>query len=118
MKIGLLIETSSGGSGKHLADLAAGLTGNGHCVHVLYSPLRSSHEFREALAESGASVASASMKRSIGLSVRNSHVRSWLRAIGPLDVLLRTAPKRASCCLHFYRGQRMLALFPTRLSLA
>ena len=58
MKIGLLIETSSGGSGKHLADLAAGLTGNGHCVHVLYSPLRSSHEFREALAESGASVAS------------------------------------------------------------
>ena len=86
---GLLIETSSGGSGKHLADLAAGLTGNGHCVHVLYSPLRSSHEFREALAESGASVASASMKRSIGLSVLKelSHVRSWLRAIGPLDVL-------------------------------
>ena len=108
MKIGLLIETSSGGSGKHLADLAAGLTGNGHCVHVLYSPLRSSHEFREALAESGASVASASMKRSIGLSVLKelSHVRSWLRAIGPLDVLhahstkagllLRALPPRAA----------------------
>ena len=75
---------------------------------MLYSPLRSSHEFREALAESGASVASASMKRSIGLSVLKelSHVRSWLRAIGPLDVLhahstkagllLRALPPRAA----------------------
>ena len=114
MKIGLLIETSSGGSGKHLADLAAGLTGNGHCVHVLYSPLRSSHEFREALAESGASVASASMKRSIGLSVREPCVRS-----GSCHRSARRAcasTKKGLRCAH-YPGRRMFARCRT-LSLA
>ena len=89
MKIGLLIETASGGSGKHFADLAAGLTERGHCVHVLYSPLRSSNEFRKALTESGASIASTPMKRSIGFSFTKElvSVRSWLRTVGPLDVL-------------------------------
>ena len=54
------------------------------------------------------------MKRSIGLSVLKelSHVRSWLRAIGPLDVLHAHSTKAGLLLAHYHRGRRMLGSIP------
>jgi glycosyltransferase involved in cell wall biosynthesis len=49
MRILLVVETSSGGSGGHVIELAELLHGLGHDVHLVYSPLRMDKQFAEAL---------------------------------------------------------------------
>jgi len=45
MKILMVVEASGGGVGRHVLDLAAGLTERQHQVHIIYSPLRMDRQF-------------------------------------------------------------------------
>ncbi len=51
MKILYVIETCGGGSGRHLLDLAHGMSQQGNEVHVAFSPLRADPRFLKALAQ-------------------------------------------------------------------
>ncbi len=49
MKILLLLEAALGGTGRHILDLAEGLLGRNHEVHLVYSPLRADKTFGAGL---------------------------------------------------------------------
>ena len=50
LKIALVLETSGGGSGRHVLDLALGLMARGHAVTVVWSPTRAEEDFIAGLA--------------------------------------------------------------------
>ena len=49
MRILLVIETCGGGSGRHLLDLANGISMEGHEVHIAFSPVRADPSFLQTL---------------------------------------------------------------------
>lgn len=90
MRIALILETSGGGSGRHVLDLARGLVAAGHEVAVVYSRLRAEPRFLEALAEiPGLSRAAIDMRRAphAGDLVAVWRLRRFLAAQGPFDVI-------------------------------
>ncbi|MEL6465511.1 MAG: glycosyltransferase [Pseudomonadota bacterium] len=90
LRIALVLETSGGGSGRHVLDLARGLITDGHDVTVIWSPDRARQDFMDGL-RSLASVTTikVDMHRSVGLndlaSVRELALAIEARA--PFDVL-------------------------------
>ena len=83
MKILLLTEAAATGVGRHVCDLADGLTVRGHAVHLLYSPLRMDAAFASRV----------DTRRYIAEPVRIPHlaaiasVRRYIRTNGPFDVI-------------------------------
>jgi glycosyltransferase involved in cell wall biosynthesis len=71
LRVALVLETSGGGSGRHVLDLASGLTAEGHDVTVIWSSVRAEAAFGETL---------------VGLPGVRNHVLSMRREVGPADV--------------------------------
>lgn len=92
LKILLIIESSGAGVGRHVIDLAGELVRAGHCVHLVYSPLRVDGLFARGLEELRAlqvPVAPLPMKRSphpmdAGCCLA---IRRYLKQHGPFDVI-------------------------------
>jgi glycosyltransferase involved in cell wall biosynthesis len=90
LNIAFVIETSGGGSGRHLLDLAEGLIGRGHNVHVIYSQVRAEARFEAALKSiDGVQVASVPMRRSPHPSdiTATLAISRYLRKYGPFDLV-------------------------------
>ncbi|WP_235952978.1 glycosyltransferase family 4 protein [Salipiger sp. PrR004] len=90
MKIALILETSGGGSGRHVLDLAAQFLEYGHEATVFWSPVRAEDDFVERLEGlTGVRNVSVELHRSVGLH----DLAGWrrltaaLQAHGPFDVL-------------------------------
>ncbi len=91
--IALIVESSSGGTGRHVADLARQLLRRGHSVHLLYGVARSDARFRsavEALIRNPGFEARAFDIRH-GISVFDCsaivNIIHYLRSEGPFDVV-------------------------------
>jgi len=90
LSIALILETSGGGSGRHVLDLAEGLAAQGHAVTVIWSERRAQADFRDRLhALDGIRALSLDMERAVGAHDLTSlrALAALLRAEGPFDVL-------------------------------
>ncbi|MEO9652455.1 MAG: glycosyltransferase [Roseobacter sp.] len=90
LKIALVLETSGGGSGRHVLDLAQGLANLGHKVTVIWSPVRAQDDFRQQLfALEQVTNIPLEMHRSVGAADFTSlrALAKVLREAGPFDVL-------------------------------
>lgn len=107
LKIALVLETSGGGSGRHVLDLAAGLCARGHDVTVVWSSVRADQTFTTGLfALVGVKQVTVDMHRSVGLHdfMGLRDLSRVLRTEGPFDIihahsskagaLVRLLPKR------------------------
>jgi glycosyltransferase involved in cell wall biosynthesis len=90
LRVLLVVESSAGGTGRHVLDLAEGLTARGCEVHVIYSTTRVDRLFLDRLAR-------LDRVRHVALPIRTSPhpadlsvvraVRRHLREFGPFDVV-------------------------------
>jgi len=90
LRILLVIESSGGGSARHVADLAAGLLRRGHAVEVAFSPRRADSWFVEELESLPlAGLHRLHMQRNPGLDdIRSAkELRELLRHRGPFDLI-------------------------------
>jgi glycosyltransferase involved in cell wall biosynthesis len=90
LRILLVIESSGGGSARHVVDLANGLLLKGYHVEVAYSPLRADGWFISELeALSGIVIHPLEMHRNLGLHDLTSalKLRSLLAERGPFDIV-------------------------------
>lgn len=89
MKICQVVESASGGTGRHVIDLTHALHARGHELTLIYSPLRVDPVFAEALASMPARVVSMPMQRAIGwrdvAAVRR--LGEIVRELGPFAVI-------------------------------
>jgi glycosyltransferase involved in cell wall biosynthesis len=90
LKVLMVVESSGGGTGRHVLDLADGLIARGVEVHVIYSPLRADQMFFDRLAEipslraTPLPMRTGPHPRDIGV-VRA--VKRYLRNFGPFDAI-------------------------------
>lgn len=92
-RVCLFTEASSAGVGRHVLDLAEGLAARSAEVHLLYSPLRASQQFRDRLA----SALRRGLYQSAELPLAHwpapsdflaaASLRAYLKRQGPFDVL-------------------------------
>ncbi|KUP93532.1 putative glycosyltransferase EpsD [Tritonibacter horizontis] len=90
LKIALILETSGGGSGRHVLDLAQGLSERGHAVTVIWSPLRADDGFRDRLFEMNrVRNVTVDLHRSVGLHDLKGFrdLAKVLKNSGPFDIL-------------------------------
>jgi glycosyltransferase involved in cell wall biosynthesis len=90
LRVLLVVESSAGGTGRHVLDLAEGLAARGCVVHVIYSTVRLDKLFTDRLAE-------LKGVRHIALPIRTSPhpadlrivraVRRHMRQFGPFDIV-------------------------------
>jgi glycosyltransferase involved in cell wall biosynthesis len=103
----LALEAAGGGAGRHVRDLAEGLTQRNHNVCIVYSPDRADEDFVDAIHElPSVSVHELPMRRAVGLHDAGQvrALRRLIRSIGPFDIahghsskagaLLRLAARR------------------------
>jgi len=86
----MVVESSAGGTGRHVLDLSAGLAGRGCDVHLIYSTGRADRLFLDRLAGLGTVRATAmTMRTSIhpGDLAVTLAVRRYLRRHGPFDAV-------------------------------
>jgi glycosyltransferase involved in cell wall biosynthesis len=126
VKVMLLTEASNAGVGRHVIDLAMGLSARGIAVHVAYSPVRADAAFRKFVAGApgaGIGLSAIPMRR----SPHPSDVRSVLvvdrelSRYGPFDILhahsskaggvLRLAPRARTGSI-VYTPNAMLNMNP------
>lgn len=89
MRVLIIIETSSGGSGRHVCDLARGLLDAGDEVHLVYSPRRADQGFLKGIQDSRMRVHDVYMQRAPGLgdlSVIRT-VSQIIAEYGPFDII-------------------------------
>lgn len=90
MKILLILETSGGGSGRHVIDLARELIQSGHSVTVVYSGLRASSDFyQEINSIANLNLLRVDMRRSPcpGDVIALAKLHNILKTHGPFDVI-------------------------------
>jgi glycosyltransferase involved in cell wall biosynthesis len=92
LRIALLVESSSGGVGRHVVDLANALLELGHSVDLLYSARRIDERFARGLSElSARGIRTCEVDMRHGLHITDMAavylVRRFLRANGPFDIL-------------------------------
>lgn len=90
LRVLLVVESSAGGTGRHVLDLAEGLTARGCEVHVIYSTRRLDKLFTDRLAE-------LKGVRHMALPIRTSPhpadfqivraVRRYIRQFGPFEIV-------------------------------
>ncbi len=89
----LVIESSGGGSGRHVLDLAESLAERGHAITLAFSPLRLERSFAERLRMLGQygkiEICEVPMERSVGASDVRAFALLWklVRQAGPFDIL-------------------------------
>jgi glycosyltransferase involved in cell wall biosynthesis len=89
-RVALVLETSGGGSGRHVLDLARGLNECDHAVTVIYSPVRAEPSFVESLNQiDGIRVVELQMYRTVGFhdweSLRS--LEQCLKTFGPFEII-------------------------------
>ncbi|MBK8208624.1 MAG: glycosyltransferase [Rhodospirillales bacterium] len=90
LKILIVVEAAGGGSGRHVIELAEGLTAVGCNVHLIYSEVRSDPNFRAGLAKlKKVNTLSVPMRREphwtdLGCMLR---IRQYIRKFGGFDVV-------------------------------
>lgn len=89
-RILFVLETSGGGSGRHVVDLAHGLSDVGHEVHLIYSETRIEQRFAHDIkAIVGVKQAKIDMRRaphpSDWLAIKR--LRAYLASFGPFDIV-------------------------------
>ena len=90
LRICLVLETSGGGSGRHVLDLAEGLHNSGHTVTILWSPVRAAEDWRERLQSlTGIRSVPVPMNRSIGWQDLEARLalKSKIDQAGPFDII-------------------------------
>lgn len=90
LRIALILETSGGGSGRHLIDLARGLVERGHDVTVIWAPGRAQSDFVQALgAIENLTTVPVDMARAVGPGDVKSFLalKDALQRLKPFDVL-------------------------------
>ena len=90
LRIALILETSGGGSGRHLLDLARGLVARNHDVTVIWAPDRAQKDFVESLeAIVGLTTIPLAMTRSVGPGDFKSlhRLQRVLQGLKPFDIL-------------------------------
>ncbi len=108
LRIALILETSGGGSGRHVLDLARGLSACGQDVTVIWSPTRAQADFKAALASlTGVETHTLEMNRSVGLSD--------LKSLRALSALLRRLPKFDILHGHSSKAGALVRLLPRSL---
>ena len=101
-KILMVIETSGGGSGRHVLDLAGSFSDRGHEVHILYSPRRAEPRFVSELEKIDAVKTTAvDLRRSPHYSDIQALrvIGSYLVQQGPFDVVHGHSSKGALACI-------------------
>jgi len=90
LKIALILETSGGGSGRHVTDLAKTLCEYGHQVTIFWSPMRAEDSFCDALnALKHAKNVPVRLRRSVGVHDVTGliQLKAAIQREGPFDVL-------------------------------
>lgn len=90
LKIALIIEPSGGGSGRHVLDLAKGLSDAGHSITIFWSPVRAESEWVTKVKElRNVHNHNVDLYRSVGFHdfVSLKSLRRELKRLGPFDVL-------------------------------
>lgn len=90
LRIALVLETSGGGSGRHVLDLASGLVARGHHICVIWSPVRAQQDFVAQLkAISGVETRTLEMNRQVGAADARSrkNLIKVIKEAGPFDIL-------------------------------
>jgi glycosyltransferase involved in cell wall biosynthesis len=90
MKILQIVEPLQAGAGRHVVDLALGLSSRGHDVHVLYSPFRVDEVLeRELIADRRVAVRKIEMQRAPDPTDLTAIARTlaYLHRNGPFDVI-------------------------------
>ncbi len=90
MRIALVLETSGGGSGRHVLDLAKGLVANGQDVSVIWSPVRAQQDFVDELnALQNVKTFEFPMSRAVGPKdvFDLFALKRLLKEVGPFDMV-------------------------------
>ena len=90
LKILMVVESSAGGTGRHVLDLCEGLLGRGFEVHVLFSMIRANQQFLGRIQRmKGIIYSTVDMRVGIHSSdlAAVTKVRRYLREQGPFDVI-------------------------------
>jgi len=90
LKICFIAETFHAGVGRHIADAMTELSGRGHEIHLLYSPIRYEQQFLDRVRRLPAVYCAAiEMPRAIGSGDLRAFraVRRYVSANGPFDVI-------------------------------
>jgi len=90
LSVAFVIEATNGGTARHLLDLANGLVGGGHSVHIIYSRGRAEPRFIEGLSQlPGVHAAVIDMQRQPQLADMQAciAIRRYLRRWGPFDIV-------------------------------
>jgi glycosyltransferase involved in cell wall biosynthesis len=89
-KVLIVLESSGGGSGRHVSELAAGLLQSGCEVHLIYSQLRAEQTFHDAVAKlRGLRVQRLPMRREPHWSDVGFlwQIRSYIHGVGGFDIV-------------------------------
>lgn len=90
MRVLMIVESSSGGTGRHVLDLSEGLLGRGCEVHLVYSPGRIDRQFEERM-ETLTGLRRTAMPMHTGIHPRDlgvvRAVRRYMREHGPFDAV-------------------------------
>ncbi|KUO58027.1 MAG: hypothetical protein APF84_18560 [Gracilibacter sp. BRH_c7a] len=90
MRILLATEAAGGGVGRHILDLADGLSKKGHEVHVIYSPLRMDKKFAQRKEElNNVNFSKLPVKHEMSLADIKMviQLRAYIKENGPFDIV-------------------------------
>ncbi|MEM8979232.1 MAG: glycosyltransferase family 4 protein [Pseudomonadota bacterium] len=109
LQIALVLETSGGGSGRHVLDLASGLASRGHSVTVVWSPTRATDDFQKDLREiPDLTLKTLPMSRSVGLQDR--------KALKAMTALFEQLPAMDVIHAHSSKAGALTRLLPKRIA--
>jgi glycosyltransferase involved in cell wall biosynthesis len=114
LKVMMVVESSAGGTGRHVLDLAEGMTARGHEVHVIYSTGRVDRFFSDRLLSlHGVRHAALPMRTSPHPSDLRMvlAIRKYLRQFGPFDVIHGHSSKGGALARLAPLGKRMPAFY-------
>jgi glycosyltransferase involved in cell wall biosynthesis len=101
-RILLVMEATNGGVARHVIDLALGLAGRGHDVHVIYSPLRADYQMLAPLInDTRITTTEIAIRRNPGLRDFGAllAIRRYIAAHGPFDIVHGHSTKGALGCI-------------------
>ncbi|MCA9040370.1 MAG: glycosyltransferase [Planctomycetaceae bacterium] len=115
-KVAEVIEATFAGVGRHVLDLVDGLLSENVDVHLIYSPIRMSDEFRESIqnfAERGATLFECPISSQVQLSdyAATRQLRRYLLENGPFDLIHGHSSKGGAIARLAARGMKTPVLY-------
>lgn len=109
LRIALILETSGGGSGRHVLDLARGLAALGHRVTIIWSPIRAEADFISQMSGIlGISTLEVPMARAVGLGD--------ITSLKALAGVLRGGPQFDILHAHSSKAGALVRLLPSAIT--